>query len=107
MTLNQITRVVYGLLGIFYVLVGIGSMLLPTVWFPHDLARNFLAGETLNPFSAHLLQEFGTLMIALGMVFFWFARRDEYNRSFHWAMTFYLSLDAFIHWVGPEDPIGS
>ena len=106
MALNKITRIVYGLFGILYVLVGAGSMLLPTGWLPQSLADDFLAGEILSPFFEHLLQEFGTAVLALGFVFLWHANRKEQSRSFHWAMTFYFSLDSLIHWVGPEGLIG-
>ncbi len=82
-------------------------MLLPTGWFPQSLADEFLAGEIPGPFFEHLLQEFGTVVLALGFVFLWYANRKENSRSFHWAMTFYFSLDSLIHWVGPEGLIGS
>ena len=107
MTLSKITRIVYGLLGVLYVLLGVGSMLLPTGWLPRGIADTILPGEPLNAFAEHLLQEFGTVVLALGLVFLWRARRKEYSRGFHWAMTFYCSLDALIHWVGPEGLIGS
>jgi len=107
MTLNKITRIAYGLLGILYVLIGSGSMLLPTGWLPQSLANDILAGEIPSPFVEHLLQEFGTVMLALGLVFLWYAKRKEQSRSFHWAITFYFLLDTLIHWVGPEGLIGS
>jgi hypothetical protein len=107
MALDKITRIVYALLGILYVLVGAGSMLLPTGWLPQSLGNNILAGEVPTPFFEHLLQEFGTVVLALGFVFLWYANRKEQSRGFHWAMTFYFSLDALIHWVGPEGLIGS
>jgi hypothetical protein len=82
-------------------------MLLPAGWLPGGLADRFLAGDTLRPFGEHLLQEFGTVVIGLGLVFLWRGSRMEHSRVFHWAMTFYFSLDALIHWVGPEGVIGS
>ncbi len=51
----------------------------------------------LRPFVAHLLQEFGTVVLALGFVFLWYATRSKQSRGFHWAMTLYFSLDALIH----------
>jgi hypothetical protein len=102
MALNKIARIVYGLLGVLYVAVGVGSMLLPT-----GLGDDILAGEAPSPFVGHLLQEFGTVVLALGIVFLWYASRKEQSRIFHWAMTFYFALDALIHWVGPEGLIGS
>jgi hypothetical protein len=107
MALNKITRIVYGILGILYVLLGAGSMLIPTNWLPRSLVNDILAGEMPSPFVEHLLQEFGTVVLALGLVFLWYANRKEQSRSFHWAMTFYFSLDTLIHWVGPEGLIGS
>jgi len=107
MTLKRTTRVAYWLFGILYVALGTGSMLLPTGWFPHSLADHLLAGEVLSPFGAHLMQEFGTVVLALGFVFLWCANRTQYSPSLHWAMTFYFSLDALIHWIGPAGPIGS
>ncbi len=54
-------------------------------------------GVMLRPFVAHLLQEFGTVVLALGFVFLWYATRSKQSRGFHWAMTLYFSLDALIH----------
>jgi len=107
MTLNKITRIVYGLLGVLYVLLGMGSILLPAGWLPQGIADSILPGEPLNAFAGHLLQEFGTVVFALGLVFLWRTWRKEYSRGFHWAMTFYCSLDALIHWVGPEGLVDS
>lgn len=82
-------------------------MLLPTGWLPQGLAVRFLDGESQNALVAHLVQEFGTVVIAVGLVFLWCASRKQYSRSLHWAMTLYFLLDALIHWVGPDGLIGS
>src|SRR5262249_58157083 len=63
MTLPRTTRVAYGLLGLLYVCLGVGSMVLPIGWLPEGSANRLLAGETLDPFGAHLLQEFGTVVL--------------------------------------------
>jgi|SRR4029079_1979388 hypothetical protein len=107
MTLTKVVRLVYGLFGILYVLIGVGSMLLPTGWLPQGFQGDALAREASSPFVEHLLQEFGTVVLALGLVFLWYARRKEQSLGFHWAATFYFSLDTLIHWVGPEGLIGS
>lgn len=107
MTSGRITKVVYGFFGLGYLFIGAGSMLLPTGWLPKSVAGRFLHGETLSPFGEHLLQEFGTVVLATGLVFLLQASRKVPSRGFHWAMTFYFSLDALIHWIGPEGPIGS
>ena len=60
MTLTKVVCLVYGLFGILYVLIGVGSMLLPTGWLPQILQGD-LAREASSPFVEHLLQEFGTV----------------------------------------------
>jgi hypothetical protein len=47
------------------------------------------------------------VVLALGLVFLWYAGRKEPSRGFHWAITLYFALDALIHWVGPDGLIGS
>ena len=107
MTIEKITRVVYCLLGVVYVLIGAGSMLIPTGWLPQSLTDEIMADAVRSSFVKHLLQEFGTVVLALGLVFLWYANRKEHSHGFHWAMTFYFLLDALIHWIGPEGLIGS
>ena len=107
MTLDNSTRVAYCVIGILYVVIGMGSMLLPAGWLPQGLANNIPAGEIASAFVGHLLQEFGTVVLGLGLMFLWRANRKDHSPVFHWAMTFYLMLDALIHWVGPQGPIGS
>jgi hypothetical protein len=111
MSLLAITKAVYALLGALYVLVGIGSIALPAGWIPlrwvgDDVAPLYSAAPP-DSFLNHLTQEFGTLAIAVGLVFLWQARREEPSRSLHWLLTVYLALDASIHWVGPQGFIGS
>jgi hypothetical protein len=93
-----VTRGVYALLGGFYLSLGIAVLLLGTGLLPawaHD--RIFEIGQN-NPFTMHLIQETGTLWVLVGMLLFWFMRHYDQSVKFHWAITFYLSLDAFVHW---------
>lgn len=46
----------------------------------------------------YLIQETATLWVLMGILLFWFARHYDQSLTFHWAVTFYLSLDAFVHW---------
>lgn len=90
------TRVIYLILGTYYLLLGIVVLLLGTGLLPirvHDLI--FEMGQN-NPDTLHLIQEIGTLWVLVGMLLFWFAW--HLSNRFHWAMTFYLLLDAFVHW---------
>jgi len=95
---DVITRSSYVLAAGFYLLLGVAVLLLGTGLLPawvHD--RIFEMGRN-DPFTMHLIQEWGTLCVLVGILFIWFAR--HYNRStkFHWAVTFYLLLDAWVHW---------
>jgi hypothetical protein len=106
MLLNTVTRIVYGLFGLLYVLIGAGSMLAPAGWLPQGLVDATLAREFQSPFVEHLVQEFGTVVLALGMIFLWFGARKQRSAIFHWVITLYFSLDALIHWIGPHGPYG-
>jgi hypothetical protein len=82
-------------------------MLVPTGWLSQRFVDKFLAGEMQNAFLSHLLQEFGTVVAALGLVFLWRASQKEWSPTYHWAMTLYFSFDSLIHWIGPDGVIGS
>ena len=110
-TLRTLTRTVYTLLGVLYLLVGVGSIALPAGWISPawvgDDVAGLYAAATPESFLNHLTQEVGTLLIAVGLVLLWQARREEPSRSLHWLLTLYLMLDSAIHWVGPQGFIGS
>jgi hypothetical protein len=103
--LTKFTRVVYVLFGVLYILIGVGSFLLPLGWLPETVTGDMLAGESRSAFFDHLLQEFGIVVLALGLIFLWYARRKELSWGFHWLVTFYFALDALIHWVAPDGQI--
>ena len=93
-----VTRAVYVLLAAFYLLLASAVLLLGTgvlpVWV-HD--RIFEMGQN-NPFTMHLIQETGTIWVLVGILLVWFASNYDLSMKFHWAMTFYLGLDAWVHW---------
>jgi hypothetical protein len=95
---DAVTRILYVLLGGFYLLLGIIVLLLGTGLLPtwvHDWIFEIGHG---NPDTMHLIQEMGTLWVLVGLLLIWFAWHYDQSIQFHWAMTLYLSLDAFIHW---------
>lgn len=100
-TLTRIRRLVYGLLGILIVAIGAAAMIVPLGWLPDGVTADVMAGLTPSPYLDHILQEFGTLAIAVGLVFLWLSARAEFVHGLHWLLTLYLALDALIHWVGP------
>jgi hypothetical protein len=93
-----VTRFVYALSGAILLAMGFGVILLGTGILPdwvHD--RIFAMGRS-DPFTMHLLQETGTLWVLVGILFVWFARHYEHSLKFHWAVVFFLALDAWVHW---------
>jgi uncharacterized membrane protein len=50
------------------------------------------------------MQEFGSLLVFVALMSFWFIRHYEQSRSFHWAMTVFWGLMALIHWFDIKGP---
>lgn len=93
-----VTRGVYVLAAAFYLVLGVGVLLLGTGVLPawiHD--RVFELGRG-DPFTMHQIQEMGTLWVLASMLFVWLARHYDQGAKFHWAVTFYFALDAWVHW---------
>jgi hypothetical protein len=105
--LSTITRVVYGLLGVIYLVIGIGALLAPAGGLPDKWAGDFLISEMRSDFVAHLLQEFGTVVLVVGCTFLLLARRKEVSIGIHWALTLYFLADAVIHWISPDGSMNS
>ena len=96
--IDLVTRVVYALAGIVYLALGVTVLLLGTSLLPQWLKeRIFDMGHNI-PDTMHLIQEIGALWVLAGMFFLWFARHYEHSYVFHWAVTFYLALEAWVHW---------
>jgi hypothetical protein len=92
------TRSVYALAGAIYLLIGIGVLLLGTGLLPAWVRDPIFEAGQNSPFTMHLIQETGTLWVLVGMLLVWFARHYDQSGRFHWAMTFYFLLDAWVHW---------
>jgi hypothetical protein len=110
-TLRILTMAVYSLPGAAYLVLGVGSIALPAGWisprWAGDDAADLYRAAAPDGYLNHLTQEFGTLTIAVGLVFLWQARRGEPSGGLHWLLTLYLVLDSSIHWIGPQGFIGS
>lgn len=107
MAINSVTRIVYALLGVIYIAIGVGSLLAPPGWLPRAWVGEFLANEMQSDFVAHLIQEFGTIVLVVGCTFLLLARRKEVSVGIHWALTLYFLVDAYIHWVSPDGTIST
>jgi hypothetical protein len=94
-----LAKTVYGLAGTLYLVAGVSVLLLGTGLLPgpvRDLITDLAHGE---PHTLHILQEFGSVLIFVGLITFWFLRHYEQSRPFHWAMTLFWGLLALVHWV--------
>lgn len=102
--IHVVTKIVYGLFGVFFVLVG-GSVLLVNTGLLPEAVRNIIAdfvkgdGRLL-----HVTQEWGNAHLLLGLLTFWFIRHYDRSQAFHWAMTAYFAVDALIHWFDVSGP---
>lgn len=67
MRLRTVTRAVYGLRGVLYLLVGVGSIALPAGWISSQWAGDDMAplytAAAPESYLNHLTQEFGTLAV--------------------------------------------
>ena len=93
-----VTRGIYVLAGTFYLVLGSVVLLVGTGLLPGWLRDWIFEIGQNNPFTMHLIQETAALWVLVAMLLFWFARHYDQSLKFHWAMTFYLSLEAFVHW---------
>jgi hypothetical protein len=103
-----ITKVVYSLVGAFFVLVGGSVLLFNTGLLPEAARRIILDFAKGDGQLLHVIQEWGNAHVLVGLLTFWFVRHYEQSLAYHWAMTVYFAVDALIHWfnvAGPPESI--
>src|SRR5262245_11133722 len=109
--IHLVTKIVYGLFGVLFVLVGGSVLLVNTGLLPHAL-RNIIVDYAAEGDDRllHVIQEWGNAHLLLGLAAFWFIRHYDRSQAFHWAMTTYFAVDALIHWFdvrgAPESIVG-
>jgi hypothetical protein len=108
--IHAITKVIYGLFGVFFVLVG-GSVLLLNTGLLPEAVRNIIVDHANGDGRLlHVLQEWGNVHLLLGLLTFWFIRHYDQSQTYHWAMTAYFAVNALIHWfnvAGPPESLAS
>jgi hypothetical protein len=100
--LRLVTRSLYVVLGVIFLLSGSAVLLLGTGLLPASVADLILSVGEDNPHTLHLMQEYAALLVLVALLTFWFAKHYERSRAFHWAMTFFWGLIALIHWFEPK-----
>jgi hypothetical protein len=107
MTARTLTAGLYALFGTAYLASGVTVCLVKTGLLPEPVLGLVNALSEGDPRALHISQEFGTHMVILGVVTFWFLRHYDRSRPFHWAMTAGWGLFALIHWFDVRGPIRS
>lgn len=98
MKAKAVVRIFYVLFGALFLGVGLGVLLLDTGALPGGAREAALGFAQGNLETLHVMQEYGALLIFVGLITLWFARRYELSRPFHWAMSAAWALHAFAHW---------
>jgi len=93
-----ILQSLYLLVAIIFLSIGVGALLFGTNSLP-DKARTFMLDVARsNHNSLHLIQEMSCFLVLTGLVTIWFALHYDQCRLFHWAMTLFWGLFAWVHW---------
>jgi hypothetical protein len=94
----------YALLGAAFLLAGAATLLVNTGLLPGPLREVVIHFSQDNLDMLHILQEFGAVLVLLGLLSFWFIRHYDQSQFFHWAMTAYWAIMALIHWFHVASP---
>jgi hypothetical protein len=107
MMTRALVKAFYGLFGAGFLVAGVGVLLLGTGLLP-DPVRDLIVGIARdNPNTLHIMQEFGSLLVFVGLITFWFIWHYDQSRAFHWAMTAFWGLIALVHWFDIRGSSGS
>lgn len=98
MKAKVVVKLFYVLFGALFLAVGLGVLLLDTGLLPTGAWEAALGFANGNLETLHVMQEYGALLVFVGLIALWFARRYELSRPFHWAMAAAWALHALAHW---------
>ena len=102
-----LTQSVYGLLGMLFLIAGGSVLLLGTGLLPAALRDLLIRLAHENDNTLHIMQEFSSLLVFVGLITLWFTRHYEASWPFHWAMTAFWGLIALVHWFDIRGPFPS
>ncbi len=104
---TALTKALYGLFAITCLGAGLSVVLLNTGVLPGAVREMLLAAGQNNGHTLHIMQEFGTVLVFVGLITLWFVRHFDQSRPFHWAVTLFLGLFALVHWFDVRDSSGA
>ena len=105
--MQLLVKLFYGLFGSLYLTAGLSVFAYGTGLLPNAV-RDLITGigkSDLN--SIHIMQEFGSVLVFVGLITFWFIWHYERSQLFHWFMTAFWGLFALVHWFDVQGPFQS
>jgi hypothetical protein len=102
MSIRLLAKSLYALLAVVFLLGGTAVLLLGTGLLPTPVKDVILSIGENNLNTLHLMQEYATLLVLIGLLTFWFIKHYGESRAFHWVMTAFWGLIALIHWFDPN-----
>ena len=104
MTTRLVAKGIYALVGSAFLSAGAATLLVNTGLLPGGVRDVVLRFSQDNLVMLHIVQEFGSVLVLLGLLTFWFIRHYDESLFFHWAMTAYWAIMALIHWFHVASP---
>jgi hypothetical protein len=93
-----LVKAFYGLFAAIYLAAGVSVLLLGSGLLPGGVRQLMLEIGQDNPNTLHIMQEFASTLVFVGLITLWFIRNYDRSRPFHWAMTVFWGLVALVHW---------
>jgi hypothetical protein len=103
-TTRLVAKGAYALVGAAFLAAGTATLLVNTPLLPGGVRDIVVRFSQDNLEMLHIVQEFGSVLVLLGLLTFWFIRHYDESLYFHWAMTAYWLLMALIHWFHAASP---
>ena len=107
MSIRPVAKFLYGIVAAVFLIGGVTVLLLRTGLLPAAV-RNIVmnvAHDDMN--TAHIIQEFGSMLVFAGLISIWFIRHYEQSKFYHWAMTAFWALISLVHWFYVAGPVKS
>jgi hypothetical protein len=93
-----LSQALYILLGAGYLVAGLTVLLLGTDILPDGVRELIVSLGRGDGNTLHIMQEFASLLVFVGLITLWFVRHYDQSQPFHWAMTVFWALIALVHW---------
>lgn len=107
MSIKRLVQFLYGLFATLFLIAGTTVLLLRTSLLPTAIRTIVMNAARDDMNAAHLIQEFGSMLVFAGLISIWFIRHYEQSKFFHWAMTTFWALFSVVHWFYVGGPIKS